>query len=93
MEKKIRALINQRLTNEEESDTKTYQNTQIYYEKGVMGEDYARRLPRILLVHYMLEDFREDFHGNLPKLGSDLKNSHIQNHSSGFKTKKNFKIR
>ena len=45
MGKKVRALSNQILPNEEKSDIENYQNTQICYEKGDMREDSARRLP------------------------------------------------
>ena len=43
-----------------------------------MGENSVGRLPGSLLVHYMLEDFREDFQEvfqslSLPKLGSNQK--------------------
>ena len=58
-----------------------------------MGEDSVGRLPGSLLVHYMLEDFREDFQGSLPKLksskawlNSGKKKLHIQKHLNDFKT-------
>ena len=39
-------------------------------------------------MHYILEDFHENFPGSLPKFGSDLKNMHIQKHSNDFKREK-----
>ena len=60
---------------------KTYINAQNCNESGDMGEDSVRRL---LIVHYMLEDFH-------PKSDSDPINMHNQKHSNGFKTQKSFK--
>ncbi|KAG5388106.1 hypothetical protein IGI04_029647 [Brassica rapa subsp. trilocularis] len=42
-EKKVRTLYNKKLPNEEKSDIKTYQNTQIYYERETSRK--SRQLP------------------------------------------------
>ena len=49
-----------KLPNEEKSDIKTYQNTQICYERDTCektpSEDFQVSRPRSLLAHYILDD-------------------------------------
>ncbi|KAG5392947.1 hypothetical protein IGI04_022910 [Brassica rapa subsp. trilocularis] len=58
----VRTLYNKKLPNEEKSDIKTYQNTQIYYERKTSSEDFhevqmtsrkSRRLPGSRLEDFL----------------------------------------
>ena len=72
--------MQQEVTKRRKIRHKTYQNAQICYERGDMGEKSVRRLPGSFLVHYILEDFREDFPEDFQKSDPDLENLHIQNY-------------
>ena len=60
--KKCKNFMQYMLPNEEKSDIKTYQNTQICYERETYEKNSSeKKLPGSLLVHYILEDFPEVF--------------------------------
>ncbi|KAG5414692.1 hypothetical protein IGI04_002259 [Brassica rapa subsp. trilocularis] len=57
--KKVRTLYNKKLPNEEKSDIKTYQNTEIYYERETSLEDFQEvqtTSTKSSLVHYILDN-------------------------------------
>ena len=66
--KKVRTLYYRKLPNEEKSDIKTYQNSQICYERETSSEDFQEvhttswkwkssgRLPGSFLAHYILDE-------------------------------------